>query len=105
GAGIADQHRPEARLADAMPLPDIERHSLEALEQGRQPAGAAMIDAQFMDHGNAPIQSDLSGDARRPQKSAVARPRQIAMTCSAGRAGLRERATPSETRQEFQQPV
>src|SRR5437667_212443 len=38
-------------MADAVAFPKLERGGFEALEQRRQPAGDAVIDAQFIDHG------------------------------------------------------
>src|SRR5438874_1903956 len=54
-AGFADQHGPEARLADAMLLPKLERNSIEALQQVRQATRHTMIDAQFIDHLLCPL--------------------------------------------------
>src|SRR5262249_2981651 len=56
-----DHDRPESGLADAMAFPELERGGLEPLEQGRQPAGDAVIDAQLVDHG-----SPLLGMRKRP---------------------------------------
>src|SRR5262249_46699720 len=47
---VADQHRPEADLADAVALPDAERRFLEALVQVRQASGEAAVDAQLVHH-------------------------------------------------------
>src|ERR1700733_12597115 len=49
-AAVADQHRPEAGVADAVLLPDLQRVILEPLEQSRQLAGDTLIDAEFVDH-------------------------------------------------------
>src|SRR5581483_3445168 len=51
---VADEHGPEAGLPDAVLLPDLGRVVLEALEQRRQAAGHAAIDAILVDHGRSP---------------------------------------------------
>src|SRR5262249_51557828 len=47
---FADERDPEPGLADAVPLPQLERGGLETLEQRRQTPWHAAIDAHFMDH-------------------------------------------------------
>src|SRR5205823_5305566 len=63
-----DQHRPKAGLTDAVPLPELERGGLEALEQRGQPAGDAVIDAKLVDHGRVSSMTggnDVSRDAEK----------------------------------------
>src|SRR4051812_18468273 len=52
---IADQRGPEAGRTDAVLVPDFERDGLETLDQVRQAAGHAAIDAQFVNHGGIPF--------------------------------------------------
>src|ERR1700733_3188012 len=47
---VAHQHGPEAGLLDAVLVPDFQGLFLEPLEQCRQPARDAGIDALFVDH-------------------------------------------------------
>src|SRR5580700_323020 len=48
---VAHQHGPETGLLDAVLVPDFQGLLLEPLEQCRQPAGDAGVDALFVDHG------------------------------------------------------
>jgi hypothetical protein len=48
---LADLRRPEAGVADAVLLPELEGNGLKALEQRRQAAGNAGVDAQLVQHG------------------------------------------------------
>src|SRR5258708_11041567 len=66
-AAVTDQNRPKSGLPDAVPLPEPERRVLEPLEQRRQPAGDAVIVAQFIDHGR------LILGAKRPTLTAARR--------------------------------
>jgi len=50
-AAIADQHGPKTSLLDAVLFPDFQSVLFQALEQRRQPAGNAGVDALFVDHG------------------------------------------------------
>jgi hypothetical protein len=51
-AAVADQNGPEPGLPDAVPLPQLERRGLEALQQRGQPPGHTVINPQFVDHGS-----------------------------------------------------
>src|SRR5580704_3426847 len=54
-AAIADQNGPKAGLLDAVLFPDFQSLLLETLEQRRQPAGDAGVDALFVDHDFLPM--------------------------------------------------
>src|SRR6185437_635763 len=56
---LADHDRPEPGLANAVLRPERERGALEALQQRRQPAAHAAIDAEFVDQ--ALLLDDLGG--------------------------------------------
>src|SRR5580704_5695889 len=65
-AALADQHGPKAGLLDTVLGPDFKRVLLEPLEQRRQPAGDAGVDALFVDHGFLPMICFSDADVRRP---------------------------------------
>ena len=48
--GFTDQRREEPGLLDAVLLPELQRDRLEPLQERRQAAGHAAIDAHFVDH-------------------------------------------------------
>src|SRR5262249_60803947 len=50
-AARTHKYGPESRLPDAVALPEFQRRGLEPLEQRRQAAGYAMVDAKLVDHG------------------------------------------------------
>jgi hypothetical protein len=52
---VADHHGPEAGLPDAVLVPELEGMVLKTLEQRRQPAGNALIDAQLINHRSTPL--------------------------------------------------
>src|SRR4029079_17502381 len=58
---VADQHGPEAGRPDAVLLPDVEGLGFEPLQQSRQLAGNALIDAKLVDHRVSP-----DGSVRTP---------------------------------------
>src|SRR5437868_11775439 len=64
---LADQRCPEPGLPDAVPLPDLERDRVEALQQIGQTARDAVVDAEFVDHGISP-----NGRATSPTRTRVA---------------------------------
>src|SRR5450631_4465641 len=53
--GFADQRSEETGLLDAVLLPQFQRDGLEALQERRQPARQATIDAGFVNHGLPPF--------------------------------------------------
>src|SRR5262249_34417755 len=55
--GFPDQGGEETCLLDAVLLPELQRDGVEALEQRRQPAGHAAIDAHFVDHRTHSLRS------------------------------------------------
>src|SRR5439155_1153848 len=61
---VADQRGPKPGLMDAVLLPQRQRDRVESLQQIRQTARHAVIDAQFIDHGALPCIID--GSMRRP---------------------------------------
>ena len=50
-SAFSHQHGPEARLPDAVPLPEFECRGFEPLEQRGQPPDHAMVNPQLIDHG------------------------------------------------------
>src|SRR5690349_15457944 len=59
--GFPNQRREEAGLLDAVLLPELQCDSIEALEQRRQTARHAAIDAHFVDHQTHSLWSCSSG--------------------------------------------
>src|SRR5262245_63419388 len=84
-AAIPDQNGPEPGLPDAVPLPQLERRGLEALEQCWQSPGHTVINPQFVDHGVAsPYVRQLTLMALSGK--AIARPTGRVEVCHLGRA-------------------
>src|SRR5947207_12983155 len=75
---LADQRCPEAGLLDAVPLPDLERDRVEALQQIGQTARHGVVDAQLIDHGISPRVRATSPTTTCLARAASARPRRRA---------------------------
>src|SRR5829696_6579706 len=69
----SDQHRPEARLTDAVLFPQLERDGLEALVQIGQTPGYGVIDAKLVDHCSL-LPSFLLANSEYDYGRAVSRP-------------------------------
>src|SRR5581483_6286929 len=71
---VADEHGPEAGLPDAVLLPDLGGVVLEALEQRRQPARHAAVDAILVDHGRSPRWTTGRSSAAAPASTSSLAP-------------------------------
>src|SRR6516162_5042522 len=75
---VADEHGKEAGLANAVLLPDLDGLGFEALEEGRQAAGEAAINAQLVDHGVLQVVGLVTmsppGDPHKPSARGEASP-------------------------------